>query len=402
MAINKTDKVLNVPTLRFPGFTDKWEKKRVGDIAKLSKGAGISKDDRSISGVPCILYGELYTTYNSEIINKVVSKTELPLDNLVQSEGNDVIIPSSGESAIDISTARCITTSGILLGGDLNIIRLKNDDGRFLSYQLNGVRKLDIAKVAQGVSVVHLYGDALKSISVSLPHIDEQKKIADFLSLLDERIALQSKLIDRLKSLMDGIVVKHWKGVEKGKFCLSDLGEAFSVMNLSKDDLTEDGKYCIIYGELFTTYDAIIDNVVSHTDKVDRLTLSGDNDLLFPASTTVNAYSLISPSAIIKRDVVLGGDMFGIHISSEHSAEYISLIINAIYRNKLSKYAKGSTIIHLHYGDIKNVQIELPELEMQLYLVGVVKRLRAKLSIETDYLTALNNVKQSLLSAMFI
>ena len=402
MAINKTDKVLNVPTLRFPGFTDKWQKKRVGDIAKLSKGAGISKDDRSISGVPCILYGELYTTYNSEIINKVVSKTELPLDNLVQSEGNDVIIPSSGESAIDISTARCITTSGILLGGDLNIIRLKNDDGRFLSYQLNGVRKLDIAKVAQGVSVVHLYGDALKSISVSLPHIDEQKKIADFLSLLDERIALQSKLIDRLKSLMDGIVVKHWKGVEKGKFCLSDLGEAFSVMNLSKDDLTEDGKYCIIYGELFTTYDAIIDNVVSHTDKVDRLTLSGDNDLLFPASTTVNAYSLISPSAIIKRDVVLGGDMFGIHISSEHSAEYISLIINAIYRNKLSKYAKGSTIIHLHYGDIKNVQIELPELEMQLYLVGVVKRLRAKLSIETDYLTALNNVKQSLLSAMFI
>ena len=402
MAINKTDKVLNVPTLRFPGFTDKWEKKRVGDIAKLSKGAGISKDDRSISGVPCILYGELYTTYNSEIINKVVSKTELPLDNLVQSEGNDVIIPSSGESAIDISTARCITTSGILLGGDLNIIRLKNDDGRFLSYQLNGVRKLDIAKVAQGVSVVHLYGDALKSISVSLPHIDEQKKIADFLSLLDEPIALQSKLIDRLKSLMDGIVVKHWKGVEKGKFCLSDLGEAFSVMNLSKDDLTEDGKYCIIYGELFTTYDAIIDNVVSHTDKVDRLTLSGDNDLLFPASTTVNAYSLISPSAIIKRDVVLGGDMFGIHISSEHSAEYISLIINAIYRNKLSKYAKGSTIIHLHYGDIKNVQIELPELEMQLYLVGVVKRLRAKLSIETDYLTALNNVKQSLLSAMFI
>ena len=246
MATNKTDKVLNVPTLRFPGFTDEWQKKRVGDIAKLSKGAGISKDDRSISGVPCILYGELYTTYNSEIINEVVSKTELPLDNLVQSEGNDVIIPSSGESAIDISTARCITTSGILLGGDLNIIRLKNDDGRFLSYQLNGVRKIDIAKVAQGVSVVHLYGDALKSISVSLPHIDEQKKIADFLSLLDERIALQSKLIDRLKSLMDGIrhrlfeestvhqslgnIVEIRKGKQINGSELLDYGE-YPVMN---------------------------------------------------------------------------------------------------------------------------------------------------------------------------
>ena len=163
------------------------------------------------------------------------------------------------------------------------------------------------------------------SYQLSVPPMNEQKKLADFLSLIDERIALQSKLIDRLKSLMDGIVVKHWKGVEKGKYCLSDLGEAFSVMNLSKDDLTEDGKYCIIYGELFTTYDAIIDNVVSHTDKVDRLTLSGDNDLLFPASTTVNAYSLISPSAIIKRDVVLGGDMFGIHISPEHSLSLIHI-----------------------------------------------------------------------------
>lgn len=201
----KTDKILNVPTLRFPGFTDEWQKKKLCSIAKLSKGTGISKEDKSDYGSPCILYGELYTTYNSEIINEVVSKTELHLDNLVQSESNDVIIPSSGESAIDISTARCVTTSGVLLGGDLNIIRLYQDDGRFLCYQLNSVRKLDIAKVAQGVSVVHLYGDALKSISVSLPHIDEQKKIADFLSLLDERIELQSKLIYKLQSLIKGL-----------------------------------------------------------------------------------------------------------------------------------------------------------------------------------------------------
>ena len=285
---------------------------------------------------------------------------------------------------------------------DSNIVWLSNPtdkiNNKFLYYIIS---RVDWSRL-NSTTITRIYNDDLRKLGISYPNRTEQKKIADFLSLLDDRIALQSKLIDRLKSLMDGIVVKHWKGVEKGKYCLSDLGEAFSVMNLSKDDLTEDGKYCIIYGELFTTYDAIIDNVVSHTDKVDRLTLSGDNDLLFPASTTVNAYSLISPSAIIKRDVVLGGDMFGIHISPEHSAEYISLIINAIYRNKLSKYAKGSTIIHLHYGDIKNVEVELPDLKTQLYLVGVVKRLRTKFSIETDYLVKLNKAKQSLLSALFI
>jgi len=257
-------------------------------------------------------------------------------------------------------------------------------------------------RLAAGGVVQNISSDLVNQVRFSLPSIAEQLQISHLLNILDDRIALQSKLIDHLKSLMDGIVVKHWGGVEKKKYSLTELGEAFSVMNLSKEDLTEDGKRCIIYGELFTTYDAIIDNVVSHTDKVDRLTLSEDNDLLFPASTTVDAYSLIAPSAITERGIVLGGDMFGIHISQEHSAEYISLIINAIYRNKLSKYAKGSTIIHLHYGDIKNVEVELPDLKTQLYLVGVVKRLRTKFSIETDYLVKLNKAKQSLLSALFI
>mgnify|MGYP002556129570 CR=1 FL=1 len=271
-------------------------------------------------------------------------------------------------------------------------------NNKFLYYIIS---RVDWSRL-NSTTITRIYNDDLRKLGISYPNRTEQKKIADFLSLLDDRIALQSKLIDHLKSLMDGIVVKHWGGVEKKKYSLTELGEAFSVMNLSKEDLTEDGKRCIIYGELFTTYDAIIDNVVSHTDKVDRLTLSEDNDLLFPASTTVDAYSLIAPSAITERGIVLGGDMFGIHISQEHSAEYISLIINAIYRNKLSKYAKGSTIIHLHYGDIKNVEVELPDLKTQLYLVGVVKRLRTKFSIETDYLVKLNKAKQSLLSALFI
>ncbi len=285
---------------------------------------------------------------------------------------------------------------------DSNIVWLSNPtdkiNNKFLYYIIS---RVDWSRL-NSTTITRIYNDDLRKLGISYPNRTEQKKIADFLSLLDDRIALQSKLIDHLKSLMDGIVVKHWGGVEKKKYSLTELGEAFSVMNLSKEDLTEDGKRCIIYGELFTTYDAIIDNVVSHTDKVDRLTLSEDNDLLFPASTTVDAYSLIAPSAITERGIVLGGDMFGIHISQEHSAEYISLIINAIYRNKLSKYAKGSTIIHLHYGDIKNVEVELPDLKTQLYLVGVVKRLRTKFSIETDYLVKLNKAKQSLLSALFI
>jgi len=77
-------------------------------------------------------------------------------------------------------------------GGDLNIIRLHNYDGSFVSYQLNGKRKYDIAKVAQGVSVVHLYGEHLKGVKTVNPYLAEQKKISRFLSLIDERIAVQT------------------------------------------------------------------------------------------------------------------------------------------------------------------------------------------------------------------
>ena len=108
------------------------------------------------------MYGELYTKYKSETIKEVISKTNIDNTKLVKSKANDVIIPCSGETAEEIATARCVLKDDVLLGGDLNIIRLHVYDGSFMSYQLNGKRKYDIAKVAQGVSVVHLYGEHLK------------------------------------------------------------------------------------------------------------------------------------------------------------------------------------------------------------------------------------------------
>lgn len=177
----------------------------MSDIADIYKGAGISKDQLSDEGESCILYGELYTKYKSETIKEVISKTNIDNTKLVRSKANDVIIPCSGETAEDIATARCVLNDNILLGGDLNIIRLHGYDGSFISYQLNGKRKYDIAKVAQGVSVVHLYGEHLKGVKTVNPCLEEQQKISKLLKLLDERIAAQTKIIDRLQTLIKGI-----------------------------------------------------------------------------------------------------------------------------------------------------------------------------------------------------
>ena len=223
MAENKDKKVLNVPNIRFKEFKEEWEKCRLGEIGKLYKGVGISKDQLSDNGEPCILYGELYTKYKSEVINEVISKTNISDTKLVRSNANDVIIPCSGETAEDIATARCVLNDNVLLGGDLNIIRLHKDNGLFMSYQLNGKRKYDIARVSQGVSVVHLYGEHLKGIKTYCPNLGEQNKIATFLSLLDERIATQNKIIEELKQLKICVRTLIFKTLNCSWFLLSEL-----------------------------------------------------------------------------------------------------------------------------------------------------------------------------------
>ena len=400
--INNEHKKLNVPNLRFPEFEGEWEEERLADIADLYKGTGISKDQLSDEGEPCILYGELYTKYKSETIEKVISKTNIDNTKLVKSKANDVIIPCSGETAEDIATARCVLYDNVLLGGDLNVIRLHGYNGTFMSYQLNGKRKYDIAKVAQGVSVVHLYGEHLKGVKTINPCLEEQKKIAKIFSLLDKRIATQNKIIEDLKKLKSAIIEKHYCQAEKQIACVADLGEPFSVGNLAKDDLTETGMPCVIYGELFTTYGETISQIESHTYKTEGMILSKKGDLLFPSSTTVDAMSLIAPSVINMDGVILGGDMFGIHISPNFNAQYLSYYFNHIAKRQLAKFAKGSTIIHLHYADIEKAKLLLPSLEEQNRMAKCLISLDAKINVENIIFSLLNNQKTSLLRQMFI
>ena len=162
----------NVPKYRFPEFTKDgvWTEKSLDEVATILKGKGISKADIVEDGaLPCIRYGELYTHYN-ETISTVKSYTNSNPKDLVFSKANDVIIPSSGETQIDIAKASCVLESGIALGGDLNIIRSKIN-GVFLSYYLNNAKKKDIAQMAQGIAVVHLYPNQLKTLKLQIPNL---------------------------------------------------------------------------------------------------------------------------------------------------------------------------------------------------------------------------------------
>lgn len=270
--IDNEHKIFNVPNLRFPEFEGEWQEKRLSDIADLSKGIGISKDQLSADGEPCILYGELYTKYKSETIKEVISKTNIDNTKLVKSKANDVIIPCSGETAEEIATARCVLKDDILLGGDLNIIRLHGYDGSFMSYQLNGKRKYDIAKVAQGVSVVHLYGEHLKNIKTINPSLNEQKKIANLLSLLDERISTQNKIIEKLESLIKGIRNDVFGKLRKSVGFNAMIGDVLSYEQ-PQSYLVEDTEYTNEGTPVLTANKAF---VLGYTSEIEGIYDKGD------------------------------------------------------------------------------------------------------------------------------
>lgn len=183
--------MLKTPKLRFKyenGNTyPEWKEKAMEQFGTFLKGNNLSKADLTPNGYPCILYGELYTKY-SEITEKIHSYTARLEANQTIGNMNDVLIPSSGETAIDISTATCLLVNDVLLGGDLNVFRPKEQDGRFISYELNHKKRRKIASIAQGATVVHLYPNFLKKLKITLPCLEEQEKIAGFLSKVDDLI----------------------------------------------------------------------------------------------------------------------------------------------------------------------------------------------------------------------
>ena len=244
--------------------------------------------------------------------------------------------------------------------------------------------------------------DGLSKVKLHFPILQEQQKIADLLRLINERISTQNKIIEDLKKLKSAIIEEHYKQSEKQSVPVADLGEPFSVSNLSKEDLTDTGTPCVIYGELFTTYGEIINHVESYTKRSKGMTLSKKGDLLFPSSTTVDAVSLIAPSNINVDNVILGGDMFGIHISSNYDAQYLSYYFNHIAKKQLAKYAKGSTIIHLHYKDIEKANLLLPCLKEQNKIAHNLILLDEKIHNENAYLQLIVKQKQYMLRHMFI
>ena len=387
--------------MRFPEFTEEWRKCKFGEIATgfdYGMNAAAKPYDGQNKYIRITDIDEASSTYNNE---DVVSPDGTLSEDYVVNE-RDILLARTGASTGKSYLYRK-SDGKLYFAGFLIRVNVPEHNPYFVFSQLHTHRYwqwVSIMSARSGQPGIN--SQEYASFPIFTTTIIEENKISTLLSLLDERISIQNRIIEDLRLLRDAIMVEHYRKCNKFELYIYDIGEPFNVMNLSKDDLTKDGSPCIIYGELFTTYGCVIENVVSHTTKSPNSTLSTKGDLLFPASTTVDALSLIAPSSINEDGIILGGDMFGIHVNEQYNSNYLSYYFNIIGKKNLAKYAKGSTIIHLHYADIQKAKITLPNKNEQETVANLLLKVEHKLNIEQKMLINYLNTKNFLLRQMFI
>ena len=194
--------------IRLPGFCEKWDQKQLGELGEFSKGRGVKRDDISDDGLPCILYGELYTRYNnyiSELSSRIppgVAARALPI------ETGDILFAGSGESPEEIG--QCATYLGgerAFAGGDIIVLRPSATDSMFLGYLMNHPSvTAQKTRLGQGNAVVHISVSNLAQVNINLPSLPEQKAISAVLSDMDVEIAALKRRLAKLQAIKQGMM----------------------------------------------------------------------------------------------------------------------------------------------------------------------------------------------------
>ena len=393
---NEGEKLL-VPKLRFKEFKDEYNTYKLNDIVDFYKGNTLSKSDIKENGkFPCILYGELYTQYD-EITDKVISYTDRSDKNLFHSKINDVLIPCSGETALDISTSTCILQDHVILGGDLNVLRPKFQNGKYLSYLLSNKKRIVIARYAQGDSIVHLYGEKIKNINIDLPTIEEQEKVSKLLEFLSKKIELQKQKIEALKIYKRGLIQKIYQTNYNNKIKMKKILIQKSIRNAN------DKKYNVYSvnnkdGFILQT-EQFKERMVAREDTRNYKVVEKDDFAYNPARINVGSI------ARMKQDIkgIISPMYICFKCNEKIIPEYLEYFFESSkFTYEMNKRLEGSVRMCLSYESMLNIPIELPNKNEQEKTSEILKSLSQKIKKEEKKYMELNMLKKGLLQKMFI
>lgn len=398
-----------IPEIRFGGFANEWKQEKLRNMADFSKGINYSKSDLTNKGEPVILYGRLYTNYETVIRN--IDTYTLRKEKSVVSKGNEVIVPASGESAEDISRASVVAEKGIILGGDLNIITPHEElDSIFLAISIsNGKQQKELSRRAQGKSIVHLRNSDLKEANIVFPKKNEQTQIGHFFKQMDDIIILYQHELDNLKQMKLGFFQKmfpkegetvpelrfpgffnQWK-----HYILGDIGTVSMCRRIFKEQT--DSKEGIPFFKI-GTFGGVPDSFISR-----EVFNEYRSKYPFPENGDV----LISASGTIGRTVVYKGEEVYYQDSNivwlkVNKNKVDNSFLKHLYQVVNWAGVEGSTIKRLYNKSILSTEVFLPSLQEQIQISHFLNRFDDAIDIYHRELELLKQTKKAFLQKMFI
>ena len=412
--VNNEHKNIKVPNLRFPEFQGEWEMYSFNDIAQYKKGPFGSALKKEIFVPQSADAIKIYEQQNAikkdwELGRYYISKDYFinHMQQFVVKAGDIIVscagtigeiyeLPQNATSGVFNQALMRVRINTSLIDKNIFIIVFSSMIDSFSKIYSNGSAIKNIPPFAD-----------LKKTNVFLPTKNEQYKISKFISLLDERIATQNKIIDKLQSLIKGLndtlYAQHGDEVMTS---FAELGTSYSGLSGKSAQDFGSGKPFITYLNVYSN------NVINENDFQYVAIKDGEKqniveygDVLFTLSSETPNEVGIGSVYLGKEKVYLNSFCFGIHITNTKVAfsPYLSYYVSSTaFRKFVYPYAQGSTRFNLCKVDFEKASIKLPTLGHQKRIYSILSHLDCKMETEIQMLNLYNSQKQYLLRQMFI
>ena len=408
----------DAPAIRFKGFSDAWEQRKAIDIADYSKGNGYSKGDLTDAGTPIILYGRLYTKYQFAISE--VDTFAVPRNGAVYSQGNEVIVPASGETAEDIARASAVEKSGVLLGGDLNILRpFDFINPFFLALAIsNGEPQKELAKKAQGKSVVHIHNTDIQEVTIAYPSRTEQDRIVSVFRQLDNLITLHQRKFEKLtnvkKSMLEKMFPQNGSSYPEIRFKgftdpweqrkLSEMCDTFEYgLNAAAKEFDGNNKYIRITDIDDASREFLLSDLSSPDICLDGMSkyLLSSGDIVFArtGASVGKTYIYRENDGI----VYFAGFLIRAKVNQDNDAEFVfQSTLSPSYEKYIRITSQRSGQPGVNAQEYGEYDLFAPSKEEQQRIGHFLRGIDNLITLHQRELEKLQNIKKSMLEKMFV
>ena len=372
---------LNVPHLRFPEFSGEWEEHTLSEYLEFKN--GLNPDAKRIgNGLPFISVMDVLSegVIRYDNIRGKVDATEKEIECFGVKNG-DILFQRSSETLEDVGRANVYMDDRTAIYGGFVIRgrKIGNYDPMFFKFLLaTPLARKSTCRMGAGAQHFNIGQEGLSKISLFFPHIEEQRKIASLLSLIEQRIATQNKIIEKLESLIKGIAHRV-AGMGKPNVCLKECLECTSS-TLQESEVSDLGPYPV-YGA-----NGIVGFLDSYNTPDEAIYIVKDG-------------SGVGSVAYVKGKCSATGTLNILTAKQDYSLQFLYYMLKVF---NFEPYKTGMAIPHIYFKDYSKAKIFCSSYSKQLRYAKMLEAIDAKLLIEQKVFISLNSQKQYLLHLMFI